>query len=152
MPDKKKVSLSEKNSRILMIEMNKIIERIADEKTKYIISGKIQTSLAYPPNNGFNTKESAFIQKLITNDEDGLNALRKILADSIACGVFDLFNLIDGTADPELDSWEKDGISLIDKDGSIEDNNEMLHDSLFEKYWDWQEMRNEDWKLDTIEE
>jgi hypothetical protein len=149
---KKKASLSETNTRILMIEMNRIIERIADEKAKAATSGNLETSLVYPPNNGFNTNELGFIQKLITNDKDGINALRKILADTIACGFFDLLNLIDGTSDPEEDSWEKDGISLIDKDESIEDSSEMLHDSLFEKYWDWKKERNEEWKLDTIEE
>ena len=149
---KQKVSLSERNSHILMIEMNRIIETIADEKANAIISGKMQTSLVYPPNNGFTVKEMNYANKLITNGEDGLNALRKILADSIACGLFELFNLIDGTSDPEKDSWEKDGISLIDKDGSIEDNNEMLHDALFEKYWDWKKSRKQKWKLDTIEE
>ncbi|MBN1243921.1 MAG: hypothetical protein JXA15_14560 [Spirochaetales bacterium] len=149
---KRKASLSEKNSRVLMIELNRIIERIADEKSKAIITGNVKESLVYPPNNGLSTNEIAFIQKLITNDENWLNALRKIIADSIACGFFDLLNLIDGTSDPEHDSWEKDGISLIDKDDSIEDSVEMLHDSLFEKYWDWEKVRNEKWKLDTIEE
>ncbi len=149
---KKKASLSENNSSILMIELNRIIERIADDKAKAIVTGKIMDSLVYPPNNGFNIKESEIIKKLITNDKDEVNAIRKVLADSIACGMFDLLNLLDGTSDPEQDSWEKDGITIIDKDDSIEDSNEMLHDALFEKYWDWKKIRNQEWKLDTIEE
>ncbi len=149
---KTKTSLSENNSRILMLELNRIIERIADEKARAIIAGKMQDTLVYPPNNGFNSMELKYVKSLSSKDESSINAFRKIIADAIACGFFEFLNLVDGTGDPEVGAWDKDGICIIDKDDSIEENNDMLHDLIFEMYWEWKKTRNEKWKLDTIEE
>ncbi|MFA8434288.1 MAG: hypothetical protein ACEPOZ_07205 [Marinifilaceae bacterium] len=59
-------------------------------------------------------------------------------------------NLIDQTTDPDEDLGEWTGLSLIDFDEEVEENDEMPHDTFSESYWDWKEKRqNEDWQMDS---
>jgi hypothetical protein len=73
-----------------------------------------------------------------------------VLADNSAGVLIELMNLIDQTTDPDEDLGEWTGLSLIDFDEEVEENDEMLHDTFSESYWDWKEKRqNEDWQLDS---
>ena len=148
--DKKKMKLSQENMDTLMIELNRIIENAADSTAENIYNGCIVSNLAYPPNNGFTDEELTAIEKL-QNNPFLKSALRKIIADTCAISLFDFLNLIDGTSDPERNNWTGDGICLVDRNDSFEESDEMLHDSLFDKYCDWREIRNKDWKLDNLD-
>ena len=131
-------------------ELNRIIENTAENTTTNINNGSIGSNLAYPPNNGFTDEEITAIDKL-QNNLALKSALRKIIADACAISIFDFLNLIDGTSDPEINSWTGDGICILDKNDSFEESDEMLHDSLFDKYWDWRKIRKKDWKLDSLD-
>ena len=86
----------------------------------------------------------------LKNDHDLKSALRKILADNSAGIVFDLMNIIDGTADPDEDLGKWTEVALVDQLDDIEPNDDMLHDSFFSTYWNWKEVRpNKGWALDT---
>ena len=120
-------------------------EYIADELDK----GNNTDFLTYPPNGGLTEKESLSLEKL-KSDPNLKSALRKILADNSAGVLFELLNVIDGTADPDekLGKWTE--ISFVDKTEDLAENADMLHDALYSKYWDWRKIRpNKDWKLDT---
>ena len=142
------MKLSEHNLKTLMLFLQQKIEENADYISDQLDKGNSTDFLTYPPNGGLTEKENLALQKL-KNDQDLKSAMRKILADNSANVLFDLFNIIDGTTDPDenLGKWTE--ICLVDKTDEIEDNEEMLHDELFEKYWDWREIRpDKKWKLD----
>lgn len=143
---------SEHNIETLMISLHKKIEEYSDFLTTQIENGKPIEHVNYPPNNGFSEKEIKSLQEL-SSKEDLKSALRKLVADSMAGVLFDFFNFIDGTSDPDekLGKWSE--LSLVDKNDNIEPPNDMLHDKFFETYWEWRKIRpNKEWKLDTYEE
>ena len=146
------MKLSEHNLKTLMLFLQQKIEENADYISDQLHKGNSADFLTYPPNGGLTEKENLALQKL-KNDQDLKSAMRKILADNSASVLFELFNIIDGTTDPDenLGKWTE--ICLVDKTDEIEDNDEMLHDALFEKYWDWREIRpDKKWKLDNYSE
>ena len=146
------MKLSEHNLKTLMLFLQQKIEENADYISDQLHKGNRTDFLTYPPNGGLTEKENLALQKL-KNDQDLKSAMRKILADNSASVLFELFNIIDGTTDPDenLGKWTE--ICLVDKTDEIEDNDEMLHDALFEKYWDWREIRpDKKWKLDNYSE
>ena len=107
--------------------------------------------MTYPPNNGLTDDELIELEKL-TNNKVLKSALRKVFADNSAGIVFELMNLIDQTTDPDEDIGEWSGLSLVDFNEEIEENDEMLHDNFFETYSDWKEKRqNKDWQLDSTD-
>ncbi len=146
------MKLSEHNLKTLMLFLQQKIEENADYISDQLDKGNSTDFLTYPPNGGLTEKENIALQKL-KNDQDLKSAMRKILADNSASVLFELFNIIDGTTDPDenLGKWTE--ICLVDKTDEIEGNDEMLHDALFEKYWDWREIRpDKKWKLDNYSE
>ncbi|ODS38265.1 MAG: hypothetical protein A7316_08435 [Candidatus Altiarchaeales archaeon WOR_SM1_86-2] len=148
--ENKKMSLSEKNKNILMIELNRIIEETAERTARSVIDGTIIEGMAYPPNNGFTETEKKALLK-IQSIENIESTLRKILADAASYPLFGLFCLIDGVSDPETENW--DGITLVDRGDKIVESEFMLHDELYETYWDWRKIRkNKGWKLDILDD
>jgi len=148
------MKLSNKNALALMLDINQDIEEYAEATVKNIIEDKDFDSLTYPPNNGLTDLEKQELNKL-DNNEHLKNALRKVIADNSAGIIFSMLNLLDGTADPKLMLSEWTGVKLVDQenDEGEEEFQDMLHDSFFESYWKWRELRgNKNWKLDTYEE
>ncbi len=146
------MQLSNKNAIALLLDLNQDIEEYAEATVKNIVEDK-NFGLTYPPNPGLNDLEKAELEKL-DNNEHLKNALRKIIADNSAAVIFNLLNLLDGTSSPKqyYDNWT--GVTLVDEEPQpgIEQYNDMLHDGLFETYWEWRKLRGDKkWKLDTYE-
>ena len=146
-----KNTLSDNNLNRILIELNKIVDDCAEQTALSISNGDISSELVYPPNNGFNKEELSELEKLKENPILE-SALRKIIADSSANSIFMFLSLIDQVGDPETGEWDGDGIGLVDLNDNFEAPSEMLHDGFFEKYWDWKEIRNKKWSLDTYNE
>lgn len=148
------MQLSRNNAIALLLDLNQDIEEYAEATVRNIIERKKFDSLVYPPNAGLTDLEKAELAKLDNND-NLKNALRKIIADNTAGVIFNMLNLLDETTSPKLKFDEWNGVKLVDEDDNIssdpfEDN---LHDSFFEAYWDWKELRGDKpWKLDTYED
>ena len=131
-----------------MLTIHKLIEEYADHLATQINDGKPIDHVTYPPNSGFNQNEIEALTILQSN-EHLKSAIRKVVADNIAGVVFDIFNIIDGTSDPEtyIGKWTE--LRLVDKTKDYQPYKDMLHDKFFETYWDWRKMRpNNQWKLD----
>lgn len=147
------MKLSKQNALALLLDLNQDIEEYAEATVKNIIEEK-NFDLSYPPNNGLTDLEKHELY-LLDNNEHLKNALRKIIADNSAGVVFNMLNIIDGTTDPKLMLDEWTGIKLVDQEHN-EDTvkfQDMLHDSFFESYWKWRELRGDkNWKLDIYEE
>lgn len=148
------MQLSQTNAKALLFDLNQDIEEYAEATVKNIIEERNFDNLAYPPNCGLTDLEKAELSKL-DNNEYLKNALRKVLADNTAGVIFNLLNLIDGTGSPKhyYDDWT--GVKLLDEEASedTEPFNDTLHDSFFETYWEWRNVRGDKaWKLDTLDE
>lgn len=145
------MSLSKQNAVALLLEVNQDIDEYADAAVNNIFDEKKFDELIYPPNAGFTEAEMNELNKLIFN-EQLKNAFRKIIADNTAGILFNLFNLLDGTGTPKIDTgWT--GVKLVDEDDDSrsEKFNDTLHDAFFEMYWEWKKIRPEkNWKLDTL--
>lgn len=147
------MSLSNDNVAAFLLDINRIIEEYADGAVKHIIRDRNFDFLIYPPNNGFSDAEKKELLKL-ENNEDLKNALRKVIADSSAGVVFDMLNHLDGTSTPQLNADQWTGLKLVDEedDPDADAFDGQLHDSFFDAYWEWRDLReNKDWKLDTYE-
>ena len=148
------MELSNNNALALMLDLNQDIEEYAEATVKNIIEDKNFDFLTYPPNSGLTDLEKQELNKL-DNNEHLKNALRKVIANNSAGIVFNMLNIIDGTTDPKLMYDEWTGIKLIDQDlnEDADEFQDMLHDSFYESYWKWRELRGDkNWKLDTYEE
>lgn len=148
------MELSNNNALALMLDLNQDIEEYTEATVKNIIEDKNFDFLTYPPNSGLTDLEKQELNKL-DNNEHLKNALRKVIADNSAGIVFNMLNIIDGTTDPKLMYDEWTGIKLVDQDlnEDADEFQDMLHDSFYESYWKWRELRGDkNWKLDTYEE
>lgn len=142
-----RMKLSKNNMKRLMIEMNRAIDEITESVSKSIVSGNYRTD--YPPNGGLTKDEEEVLLKIkvIPNVE---STLRKIIADSAAYPLFELFCLIDQVTDLDnSDDWS--GVALVDYNDSFEESDDMdLHDAFYDNYWEWlKERPTKDWKLDN---
>jgi len=147
------MKLSKQNALALLLDLNQDIEEYAEATVKNIIEEKNFDFLSYPPNNGLTDLEKQELY-MLDNNEHLKNALRKVIADNSAGVVFSMLNIIDGTTDPKLMFDEWTGIKLVDQEHNedAEEFQAMLHDSFFESYWKWRELRGDkNWKLDTYE-
>ncbi len=143
------LGLSVDNRERICIEMNKIIEQETVNTVNYLFSG-LKGEILYPPNGGLTSEETQVMLQLRL-EESQRRPLLKVIADTVAGAFFTLLNLIDGTGQPKTGGWKGDGVALIDSPKDYE-GGQMLHDGLFEKYWDWKAMRKENWKLDNLKE
>lgn len=143
---------SEYNIETLMLSLHKKIEEYSDYLSTQIDNGNPVEHVTYPPKNGFTSDEIDSL-KLLSSNPLLKNALRKLVADNIAGVLFDFFNYIDGTGDPEEELGKWTELSFVDKTDNIEQPTEMLHDKFYETYWYWRKIRpNKEWKLDNYEE
>ncbi|WP_431127612.1 hypothetical protein [Flagellimonas flava] len=147
------MELSERNAKILMLDIHQDIEEYANATVEQILDNKEFDFLPYPPNGGLTENEICALKKL-ENNPDLKSGLRKIIADNTAGVLFNLFNLIDGTGHPKNDDKnEWNDLKLVDEDWNENEEvvDDWLHDKFFASYWDWKDKRTEtEWKLDNI--
>ena len=129
------MKLSEENRRILLVNIHDLIAEYANITANDIQCERIDQLINYPSNGGLTEIEKKELEKL-TGNETLKSALRKILASNSADVIFSVLNIIDGTADPEIDSADWGEVMLVDFSEEYEDT-EMLHDEFFSTYWDW---------------
>ena len=135
----------------LLIEAHRIIEEEAARRASELVSGE-QTDVVYPPNGGLVAEERAVLQAL----KGGVvleAALRKVFADCAATTLFHVLSQIDAVGSPEVTPGEWLGLQLQPADaGTPDPPYGMLHDALFDTYWDWRELRrNTGWTLDNLD-
>jgi hypothetical protein len=146
------MALSEENRKTLLISVHKDIEETANEIVNKINQGRLNQLLDYPPNGGFTEQEKAALIQL-KGSEALKTALRKVIASSTASVLFDFFNLIDGTADPDPETGEWSEVMIVDKPEDFDEYQAFLHDEFYETYWDWKAKRsNKNWQLDLHDE
>lgn len=138
-------------ARRLLIEAHRIIESEAARRASQLAAGE-PADLVYPPNGGLVAEELSALQAM----KGGAvleAALRKVLADCAASTLFHVLSQIDAVGSPEATPGEWLGIELKPADSNTPDPPYgMLHDALYETYWDWRELRrNSEWKLDNLD-
>ncbi|ALM49584.1 hypothetical protein AMR72_12130 [Flavobacterium psychrophilum] len=117
--------LSDKNIHSLMLDIHNSINDY---------SSTLSEDITYPPGSELNDAEKEELHKLSSNDVLK-SALKKIIANTAADVVFNIFSVIDGVTDPQ---GEWTGVTLVDTDENHEPE-QMLHDTFYETYWDWKE-------------
>ena len=144
------MKLSDNNLKTILIHIHKRIEETADNSVEQLIQNNFGT-ISYPPNGGLTEKEIEGLKKLKI-DDDARSGLRKVIADSSAFIIFDFLSIVDRVAEPEINTTSWTGIKIVDESEDIKETDDMLHDSLYETYWDWRKLReNKNWKLDNYE-
>jgi hypothetical protein len=145
------MELSSENKATLLIHLHKSIEETANTNANHIAQGRISQLINYPPNGGLNEKEIRALEQL-KGDEELKSALRKVLASTTADIFFDIFNIIDGTAEPDPGTGTWTEVMLVDKPEDLDEDMGFLHDDFYGTYWDWKEKRkNTNWSLDNVE-
>jgi hypothetical protein len=75
--------------------------------------------------------------------DESMSAIEKIVRDNIMGAFHSAFCLLDGLSDPVLenddDMWG--GLKLVEKQAD-EEEEDFLHDELYNSYWDWQELNS----------
>jgi hypothetical protein len=142
------MQLSEENKRTLLINLHKSIEEAASTTANNVFHGRSNQLVNYPPNGGLTENEIRAIEDLKGN-EDLKSALRKLFASTASDVLFDFFNIIDGTSDPDPGTGQWSEVIIVDKPEDFDDDVEFLHDDFYGSYWDWKEKRvNKNWSLD----
>lgn len=133
------MNLGDANKQAMLLHLHRSIEDAANHTVEMIVNRET-IEVTYPPNGGLNTAEQAAVCAIEQGDVMR-SALRKIIADAAASVVFDLFNVIDGTTDPEPESVAWSSIMIVDR-ADDEDSADFLHDEFFASYWDWKPLRS----------
>ncbi len=142
------MQLSEENRKTLLINIHKSIEEAASTTANNIFHGRFNQLINYPPNGGLTENEVKVIEEL-KGSEDLKSALRKLFASTTSDVLFDFFNIIDGTSDPDPGTGQWSEVMIIDKSEDPDSDVEFLHDDFYGSYWDWKEKRkNKNWSLD----
>jgi hypothetical protein len=136
------MQLSVHNQKTLMIHIHNSIQELSARTCDHIFRGETEELINYPPNGGL-TKEEIASLEILKNNEPIKSALEKIVKANNADLLFALFNIIDGTADPDpgLGKWTE--VLLIDRPENFNDHYEFLHDAFYETYWDWKEKQEQ---------
>jgi hypothetical protein len=144
------MEFSEENRKTLMVHLHQTIERQAVSVTDNLLNGEYNRLAIYPPDGGLTSSEIEALE-VIKGNEGLRSTLRKILANNSAFVLFDLFNIIDGTGDPDAAIGEWSEVVIIDRPEDYIEDHEMLHDEFFSTYEDWKAIRPEtDWSLDNL--
>jgi hypothetical protein len=138
--------IGERERLALMLEVHRAIEESAASAAASLAAGK-SGELAYPPNGGVGPEEAGALSRIIGTPELE-SAFRKVIADASANALFHLLCVVDGVATPEVDPlpWSCYTIAEAGADAP------MLHDELFESYWEWRSRRTAAWRLDTCQD
>lgn len=143
--------LSEKNQTIFLLALNAEVEDCARKTASAIFSNDPAATLSYPPNCGLTPAETAALNG-VAHSAQLESALRKLIADAVASGLFGVLSLIDGVMDPDKRFGKWGGVVLEDLNADDDSHREMLHDAFFDAYWNWRRLRPEKkWKLDLYD-
>ncbi len=142
----KEIKLSEHNQKTLMIAATQEIFEAADNTIRALKEDKISEELSYPPDNGFNdelnTQEIEAL-KMLKDIPHLDSALKKVIVGSSGSAFFHFFNFLDGTSDPDKNFGEWTWATLVDHPhGENDPYTDMLHDSFYDAYLDWKELKN----------
>jgi hypothetical protein len=144
------MQLSDNNRNALLLSLHKQIEESADAAAKAIFDG-MPVSIVYPPNSGLTVDEEHALAQLKGN-EPLMTGLRKLFASNTATVFFSFFNVVDGTAEPDVNTGGWSEVLLVDKPEEFDEDVQFLHDELFSTYWNWKAQRGDKgWSLDTLE-
>ena len=141
------MNLSKENRKTLLTHLHKSIEETANSVANHINNGRTNQLIDYPPNGGLTSDEKQMLEQLKDNNVLR-DALRKVLASNSAAVLFDLFNIIDGTGEPDPGAGEWSEVMLVDMPENFEEHIEFLHDDFYETNWNWREKRKANFKLD----
>ena len=145
------MSLSEKNQTAFLIALNAEVEDCAKKAASAIFSKEPAATLSYPPNCGLTPAETAAL-KQTAHSAHLESALRKLIADAVANGLFGALSIIDGVSDPDKKFGKWSGVVLEDLNENEDSHREMLHDAFFDAYWNWRKLRPEKkWRLDVYD-
>jgi hypothetical protein len=140
--------LSEENKRTLLIQLHKSIEETANNTANLIYNGSFSQLINYPPNGGLTQEELLALEQL-KSQGTLKTALRKVFASTTSDVFFELFNIIDGTSDPDSGLGEWSEVMIVDKPEDFDEDIEFFHDDFYGSYWDWKLIRkNVNWTLD----
>lgn len=143
------MQLSETNRKTLMVALHSEIEDCAKGVANHVYEGNCNF-LTYPPEGGFTNEEVSALAKL-SKDNHFRSAMRKILADNSASVLFRLFNIIDGTGDPDPEHGEWSEVALIDYYDDYAPSLDFLHDEFYATFEDWKAIRKDKgWSLENL--
>lgn len=126
------------NKKIFMVEIHEIIQRYS----------KIGESLKNPSNTGvwdaFRLNEDEVeALKNCNFSKDSLNAIEKIVKDTLLGAFHDSFALIDAVADPEVSDVKDVWLGLRLKEPTEDEvEDDFLHDQIYETYWEWLDIKS----------
>lgn len=128
-------NLSEQNRKILFSTLHQDIHDFARNAAKTVSLGRMGR-LTYPPNAEFSAEEATALGSV--REIPGIQSgLEKVIADAAATVFFHFFNYVDGTGDPAAADVKWTGVALVDRDETVDENQEFLHPDFFESYWAW---------------
>ena len=114
----------------LFLELHEAVEEAASG----VVFKMAEAELAYPPGIELTKEEAAALSEIKLSDA-ARSGLKKLVTDTATIPLFRLFTLVDGVGDlTGFDGWY--GTSLTPKG---EEDEPMLHDKLFESYWQYTE-------------
>lgn len=129
--------------KVFLIELHEIIKNsseirnhLVDPSEDNIISEQFKLS-----------KEEVNALKKYNFDDAALSAIEKTVRDNIMGAFFRAFALLDAVGDPEIIKVDKTWLGFTLRERKLdeeEDNEDFLHDELYEVYWDWLEQKNKD--------
>lgn len=129
--------------KVFLIELHEIIKNsseirnhLVDPSEDNIISEQFKLS-----------KEEVNALKKYNFDDAALSAIEKTVRDNIMGAFFRAFALLDAVGDPEIIKVDKTWLGFTLRERKFdeeEDNEDFLHDELYEVYWDWLEQKNKD--------
>ncbi|MDN5211929.1 hypothetical protein QQ020_07695 [Fulvivirgaceae bacterium BMA12] len=145
------MNLSEENRTTLLTHLHKSVEEAANIMANHLNNGRTNQLIDYPPNGGLTEEEKESLQQL-KNNNTLTDALRKVFASNSASVLFELFNIIDGTGDPDPGTGDWSEITLVDMPEDFDQHVEFLHDNFYETYQNWRNKRKADFKLDLLDD
>ncbi len=137
----------------LLVESHRLIERNAEHTVEQLGVARrkpltrpehdSESLTTYPPGEVLSVEEDGAIRSMRLSALQK-SALKKLIADACAAVMFDFFNLVDGTTDPEVspinDFWV--GASIVEQQDDR--HTWMLHDQFLDTYHDYMSLCNED--------
>ncbi len=127
-----------------MIAANHQVNVAAKNTASRIIDGSIVENVFYPPSIEFSSEEKAALIE-ISKIPGIQSALQKVIADSTASAFFHFFNYLDGTGHPNDKFGKWTWATILDHpNGDKDPYIQMLHDSFYDAYTDWNKIEGED--------
>jgi hypothetical protein len=133
-----KEMIDKQTKKALFIEIHRAIELAASHVINVLEDSNQELEITYPPHYAPLTPEEKTAIRDLPLSDVARSALKKIMLDAASHPSFQLFALMDGVASPEtgdFDVWY--GVSFCPKE---ETNELMLHDELYDSFWDYEEM------------